>query len=201
MAIDLNSLRDSLAVSQDSIEQFLLNNCKSVIKSLNLSPNFIHQLSNPIVLSSVSTTLLVSTFLILRGSIYSEDGKLSSDSDSASDKKKKKKKKKKKLTPVGKNKLLIFNIMKNVEDRIVPGINEFELNLEKNENFKNEEEKTYTYLYYEELLLKELMKLDGVETYDNEDLRLERKKSIKFIQSLHKKIDKLKLEYNLNGKS
>ncbi|KAG7906387.1 hypothetical protein KL906_004479 [Ogataea polymorpha] len=50
----------------------------------------------------------------------------------------------------------------------------------------------YQYLYFNESLLKLLMKLDSVEIYDNQDLRAKRKQCIKTIQKYLKKLDSYK---------
>ncbi|ESX03572.1 hypothetical protein HPODL_00069 [Ogataea parapolymorpha DL-1] len=52
----------------------------------------------------------------------------------------------------------------------------------------------YQYLYFNESLLKLLMKLDSVEIYDNQDLRAKRKQCIKTIQNYLKKLDSYKPE-------
>ncbi|KAG7827173.1 hypothetical protein KL920_004833 [Ogataea angusta] len=52
----------------------------------------------------------------------------------------------------------------------------------------------YQYLYFNESLLKLLMKLDSVEIHDSQDLRAKRKQGIKTIQSYLKKLDSYKPE-------
>ncbi|KAH3666851.1 hypothetical protein OGAPHI_003300 [Ogataea philodendri] len=50
----------------------------------------------------------------------------------------------------------------------------------------------YQYLYFNENLLKLLMKLDSVEIHENQDLRLQRKQAIKAIQGYLKQLDSFK---------
>ncbi|KAG7786229.1 hypothetical protein KL910_004262 [Ogataea haglerorum] len=52
----------------------------------------------------------------------------------------------------------------------------------------------YQYLYFNESLLKLLMKLDSVEIYGSQDLRTKRKQCIKMIQNYLKKLDSYKPE-------
>lgn len=91
---------------------------------------------------------------------------------------KKPKKKKKKQSKAQKANSEIQAILDEVEETFVPQIDQYierykELSDEKKEN---------TYNYIQEMLLKKLMKLDGVDVANNNVLRENRKKVIRFIQ-------------------
>ncbi|ODV78987.1 BAG domain-containing protein [Suhomyces tanzawaensis NRRL Y-17324] len=101
-----------------------------------------------------------------------------------------KKKAKKRLTKAQKANKFIQEILDNVESTFVPEIDEY---IENYQSLKSEDVQ-YKYNYFNEMLLKEIMKLDGVEVGDNEVLRTNRKKVIKFIQDHQKRLDKFKKE-------
>lgn len=107
---------------------------------------------------------------------------------------KKAQKKKKKLTEAQKINRDIQQILDFVEDEYVPKIDEY---LE-NYSSLSREEIEYKYRYFEEMLLKELMKLDGIDVAGNEILRDNRRKVIKFIQDHQKRLDAFKKEVKLD---
>lgn len=102
----------------------------------------------------------------------------------------KQKKKKKKLSKAQKANKNIQAILDYVESNYIPEIDEYIT------NFKSlkPEDVEYKYKYYEEMLLKQLMKLDGIDVSGNEILRENRRKVIKFIQDHQKRLDKFKKE-------
>lgn len=100
------------------------------------------------------------------------------------------KKKKKKLTKTQKANKEIQAVLDFVEETYVPQIEEF---FEKYSTI-SPENREYKFKYFEEMLLKELMKLDGIDTAGNDVLRENRKKVIKFIQLYQKKLDQFKSE-------
>lgn len=106
----------------------------------------------------------------------------------------KKNKKKKKLLKAQKANLEIQLILDYVEEKYVPDIDSY---LENHASLPADQVQ-YKYTYFEEMLLKELMKLDGVDVSANDVLRENRKKVIKFIQDHQKRLDKLKAELKLN---
>lgn len=101
---------------------------------------------------------------------------------------KKTKPKKKKLTKAQIANREIQAILDHVEDVYVPQIDEYI------DNYKtlSEQDQQYKYNFFEEMLLKALMKLDGVDIAGNEVLRDNRKKVIKFIQDHQKRLDNFK---------
>ncbi|KAG7193578.1 uncharacterized protein KQ657_000647 [Scheffersomyces spartinae] len=100
------------------------------------------------------------------------------------------KKKKKKLTKAQRANNEIQAILDHVEEVYVKEIEEF-LN---NFSHLTKDEMVYKYKYFEEMLLKELMKLDGIDVSDSSKLRENRKKVIKFVQDHQKRLDQFKEE-------
>ena len=82
----------------------------------------------------------------------------------------------------------IQEILDYVELTYVPEIDKFI------ETYKelSSEDVEYKFNYFEEMLLKELMKLDAIDVTSNEILRDNRRKVIKFIQDHQKRLDKFK---------
>lgn len=99
-------------------------------------------------------------------------------------------KKKKKPSKAQRANTDIQHILDFVEETYVPQIDEY---LEKYATL-SDNDKEYKYKYFEEMLLKELMKLDGVDVAGNEVLRENRRKVIKFIQEHQRRLDKFKQE-------
>lgn len=120
-------------------------------------------------------SLLVATRLILQGKTQAP-------------KKKSKKKKKKSKAQVAN--MEIQAILDKVEEEFVPQIDSYI----ENYNELSTEKKEHTYNYIQEMLLKELMKLDGVEVGGSDVLRENRKKVIHYIQEHQSRLDKFKKE-------
>ena len=101
-----------------------------------------------------------------------------------------KKKPRKKLTKAQKANRQIQEILDYVELTYVPEIDKFI------ETYKelSSEDVEYKFNYFEEMLLKELMKFDAIDVTSNEILRDNRRKVIKFIQDHQKRLDKFKKE-------
>lgn len=101
-----------------------------------------------------------------------------------------KRKKKKKLSKAQKANKEIQDVLDFVESTYVKQIEEYFVDYES----IPAETREYKYKYFEEMLLKELMKLDGIDTVGNDVLRENRKKVIKFIQQYQKKLDQFRSE-------
>lgn len=101
-----------------------------------------------------------------------------------------KKPKKKKISKAQKANKQIQAILDDVESNFIPDIDDYIVNYQK----LSDEDVTYKYKYFEEMLLKELMKLDGIDVTGNEILRENRRKVIKFIQDHQKRLDRFKKE-------
>lgn len=102
----------------------------------------------------------------------------------------KQKKKKKKLSKAQKANKDIQSILDYVESNYIPEIDDY---ITSYKSLKQEDVE-FKYKYYEEMLLKQLMKLDSIDVTGNEILRENRKKVIKFIQDHQKRLDKFKKE-------
>lgn len=100
------------------------------------------------------------------------------------------KKKKKKVSKAQMANRQIQAVLDFVELVYVPQIDSYILNYKQ----LSQDDITYKYNYFEEMLLKELMKLDEVEVTGNDILRENRRKVIKFIQDHQKRLDKFRLE-------
>lgn len=98
---------------------------------------------------------------------------------------KKKRKSKKKRSRLQRANAAIQAILDHVEHEYIPQIEEFVAN-------PRMEDSEYKYNYLEEMLLKQLMALDGIEVDGNEVLRDNRKKVIKFIQEHQRRLDRAK---------
>ncbi|WPK26302.1 hypothetical protein PUMCH_003651 [Australozyma saopauloensis] len=111
--------------------------------------------------------------------------------DHQTDKKKSKKKKKgPKLTKAQRANKEIQRILDFVEETYVPQIDQYI----ENYGTLSEEDKEYKFKYFSEMLLKELMKLDGVDVAGNNILRENRKKVIRFVQEHQNRLDKFRAE-------
>lgn len=97
-------------------------------------------------------------------------------------------KKKKRLTKAQKANRDIQQILDYVEGTYVPQIDEY---IETYQQL-NEEDVEYKYKYFEEMLLKEVMKLDSIDVVGNDVLKVNRKKVVKFIQDHQKRLDAFK---------
>lgn len=132
---------------------------------------------------TVTLAAVVLTTLVIVGSVAG--GNSSNQSQG-----KKKKKPKKKVSRAQKANHEIQKVLDYVEDNYVPQIDEY---LSEYKSMKPEDVQ-YKYKYFEEMLLKELMKLDGIDVTGNEVLRENRRKVIKFVQDHQKRLDKFKRE-------
>lgn len=101
---------------------------------------------------------------------------------------KKKKKKKSKLSKAQKANKEIQGILDYVEETFVPQIDKY---IETYADLPDTD-KEYKFRYCQEMLLKELMKLDGVDVAGNDILRENRKKVIRFIQEHQARLDKFR---------
>lgn len=138
---------------------------------------------------TISLTLVALTTLLIFGKIFLSGG---SSTTSSSDKKSTKSKKpKKKLSKAQKANKSIQAILDFVESEYVPQIDKY---IDNYKSLKSDEAE-YKYNYFEEMLLKELMKLDGIDVSSNDILRENRRKVVKFIQDHQKRLDKLKKEF------
>lgn len=147
-----------------------VNDLVSDISSLKLTP------------ATVTLGITTTTAVILAGTLLTAGTKLQEKVKAPA--------KKKKLTKAQKANKEIQKILDFVEETYVPQIDEYI------ENFLSllDNDRQYKYKYFEEMLLKELMKLDGVDVAGNDVLRDNRKKVIKFIQEHQKRLDKFKKE-------
>lgn len=104
--------------------------------------------------------------------------------------KKPKKKKKTKVTRAQKANREIQRILDFVEESYVPQIDEYI----ENYSALSDQDKEFKFSYFQEMLLKELMKLDGVDVAGNDVLRENRRKVIRFIQEHQTRLDKFRKE-------
>ncbi|KAK6455635.1 BAG domain-containing protein [Scheffersomyces xylosifermentans] len=152
------------------------------ITSEDIISDFSEYKITPITVSITVTAL--TTILIVSKLLSSLSGSSKSDKGT----KKKSKKPKKKISKAQKANKDIQSILDFVESEYVPQIDEY---IAEYKSLKPEEVQ-YKYKYFEEMLLKELMKLDEVDVSGNEILRDNRKKVIKFVQDHQKRLDKFK---------
>lgn len=131
---------------------------------------------------TVSVTLVILTTLLIFGKLLGGNGKQHHETP--------KKKSKKKLTKAQKSNKQIQEILDFVELEYVPEIDKF---IETYKSLSSEDIEN-KFNYFEEMLLKELLKLDAIDVSGNEILRDNRKKVIKFIQDHQKRLDKFKKE-------
>lgn len=199
--INIEQIKSQFPTNLDEIQKYVSslktqipNNIQSyydVIKNTNKEEliNDISQFKATPATITISITTLA-TFLIL-GRLLGTSS--SSNSPKKSKKKNQKKKQKKKVSKAQKANLQIQDILNFVEEKYVPEIDDY---LENYESLSSEQIQ-YKYTYFEEMLLKELMNLDGVDVSGNSILRDNRKKVIKFIQEHQKRLDKFKKKLNL----
>lgn len=108
-----------------------------------------------------------------------------SDTQSSKSKKKKKKSKASKAQKLNKE---IQAILDFVEETYVGPIDEYI----ENYNSLSEQDKEYKFTYFQEMLLKELIKLDNLDVAGNEILRENRRKVIRFVQEHQNRLDKFR---------
>lgn len=127
-----------------------------------------------------TTTVVLTTFLTILVA-----SKLLGGTPPPKDTKKPKKKTKSKAQIANAQ---IQTILDNVEETYVAQIDDYI------ENFGqlSKDKKENTYNYIQEMLLKELLKLDGIDIAGNEVLRDNRKKVIRFIQEHQSRLDQFK---------
>lgn len=157
----------------------------SYIKAISTTgkEDIIHDLSH-FNITPATTTIAVTTFTAF---MFLSKLFKSSPAEAPKSPKLKKKKKVSKAQQANKD---IQAILDYVEETYVPQIDEY---LEKYPTL-SENDKQYKFKYFEEMLLKELMKLDGVDVAGNDVLRENRRKVIKFIQEHQRRLDKFKQE-------
>lgn len=143
-----------------------LGDLKTAVAKLGVSP-------------TVATIVVVSVTFLLLSSGYSL---LRSKAEKSSAPKKKK------LTKAQKANKEIQAVLDHVEDVYVPQIDGY---LQKFDSLSADDQQ-YKFKYFDEMLLKELMKLDGVDVAGNDVLRENRKKVIQFIQQHQKRLDEFK---------
>lgn len=124
------------------------------------------------------TTFLVVSKLLFGGSSSTEE---------------KPKKKKKKMSKAQKANKSIQEVLEKIETTWVPEIEQYF------EGYKamKPEEVEYKYNYFQEMLLKELLALDSIDTLGNDIIRENRRKVIKFVQDHQKRLDAFKKELDL----
>lgn len=180
-------LSESLGQLYSLVEQFVPRDLEgawnSYVKAITSTgkDDIIHDLSN-FKATPATTTLALTTIATLM--IFSKLFKLSS-TDAPNPPKIKKKKKPTKAQKANKEIQLILDY---VEETYVPQIDDY---LE-NYDSLSENDREYRFRYYDEMLLKELMKLDAVDVTNNEVLRENRKKVIKFVQEHQRRLDKFR---------
>lgn len=125
-----------------------------------------------------ATSTLAITFVTLAvatGLLFSKPSSSSSKS----------KPKKKKVTKAQKINSEIQQTLDKVEEEYVPQMDDYIANYDK----LTDEKRDYNANYFQEMLLKELMKLDGLDVGSNTVLRDNRRKVIKFIQEHQSRLD------------
>lgn len=182
-------LTHSLGLLYSQVEQLIPTEVEaawnSYINALSTTGknDIIHDLSH-FNITPATTTIAVTAFTAVM--FFSKLFK----SSSAEAPKTPKIKKRKKPSKAQRANTDIQHILDFVEETYVPQIDEY---LEKYATL-SDNDKEYKYKYFEEMLLKELMKLDGVDVAGNEVLRENRRKVIKFIQEHQRRLDKFKQE-------
>lgn len=198
---NMDSISEHLELAKDSIsntvqhliaraESYLPTNVEATWKQYvnDLSRTSVQDLVNEtraLKVTPATVTLLVTTTLaaILAGGLLS-----GSRSTVKTTKDSKKKKKPSKAQKANKE---IQKILDFVEETYVPQIDDYIQNYAS----LSDENKEYKFKYFEEMLLKELMKLDDVDVAGNNVLRDNRKKVIKFVQEHQTRLDKFKKEH------
>ena len=181
----ISHLTDKIPTSYDDIEPYV--NALKNVSTDDIVSDFSNLKVTPI---TVSLSITAFTTLFILGRILGSSGQ---QGRSKSSKKNQKKRSKKKLTKAQKANEDIQSILDFVEETYVPEIDEYL------ENYKTlkEDDLEYKYNYFEEMLLKQLMKLDGIDVVGNDILRDNRRKVIKFIQDHQRRLDAFKKEVNM----
>lgn len=164
-----NSLKNSVLPQLQSLQNKSVTYVQGLTKDEIISD--ITQLKvTPITVAITITSL--TTILLLAKSLTSKPAKPT--------------KKKKRLTKAQKANRDIQQILDFVEGTYVPQIDEYI------ENYQAEDDVEYKYKYFEEMLLKEVMKLDSIDVVGNDVLKVNRKKVVKFIQDHQRRLDAFK---------
>lgn len=194
MDLTIEGLKDSLAGlaveskrycfqiwSQIPSSQVDLERYFSQIKSI-LKADILHDVSN-LKLSPITITIAISTLtsaLILLSLVSSATAKP----------KRKSKSKSKSLTKAQRANRDIERILDHVASEYATAIDAYI----DTHSLLSPDDVAYKYKYFEEMLLKELMKLDAIDVFGNDVLKGNRKKVILFIQEYQKRLDAFKKE-------
>lgn len=178
--IYFNQFKQSIPKNVDELQPHI-DYIKSITQD-DIINDFTNFKVTPITISITITTL---TTIFIISKLFC---RCSSDTKT----KKKNKKPKKKLSKAQKANKDIQAILDFVESEYVPQIDTYIVEYKS----LKPEELEYKYNYFEEMLLKELMKLDEVDVSGNDILRENRKKVIKFVQDHQKRLDRFKKERN-----
>lgn len=175
-----NKISDSLVQLYNRVEANLPPNVEkawSLYVELFSKNDIVHDLTNfkPTPATATVAVTTIATLLLL-GRFLREEPK------------KPEPKKKKKQSKAKKANKEIQHILDFVEETYVPQIDDYLENFD----LLPEADREYKFKYYDEMLLKELMKLDGVDVAGNDVLRENRKKVIRFIQEHQRRLDKFK---------
>lgn len=132
-----------------------------------------------ILVVGLTTLLILGRVILSSVAVAKEDGNT--------------KKKKKRTSKAQKTNKQIQEVLDNFESSWVPEINDYLLNHKE----LSSEQVEYKYKYFQEMLLKELLKLDSIDVLGNEIIRENRRKVIQFIQEHQKRLDAFHKELNL----
>ena len=195
----MDQLKGKIPTTSEEIQQYVELAKSKLTTNWDQLTDLIHHHTNDLTVDSVlndfknfnvnpvtvSLTLISITTLILLGRLFSSG---SSEQHESSGKKHKKKSGKKKLSKAQRANKEIQEILDYVELEYVPEIDKYI------ENYQtlSKDDLDNKFKFYDEMLLKELVKLDGIDVTGNDILRENRKKVIKFIQDHQKRLDKFK---------
>ncbi|KAG5421205.1 hypothetical protein I9W82_000295 [Candida metapsilosis] len=195
----MDQLKGKIPTTSEEIQQYVELAKSKLTTNWDQLTDLIHHHTNDLTVDSVlndfknfnvnpvtvSLTLISITTLILLGRLFSSG---SSEQHESSGKKHKKKSGKKKLSRAQRANKEIQEILDYVESEYVPEIDKYI------ENYQtlSKDDLDNKFKFYDEMLLKELVKLDGIDVTGNDILRENRKKVIKFIQDHQKRLDKFK---------
>lgn len=138
---------------------------------------------SPITVTATATAL---TTIIVLTKLLGSSNSLKQSSKHKSSKKKKGKKVSKAVRSNREIEAVLDHVATEYGDAIDAYINNYSL--------LKPEDIEYKYNYYEEMLLKELFKLDAIDVMGNEVLKGNRKKVVNFIQDYQKRLDTFKKE-------
>lgn len=181
----VSAFKDKIPTNYNDFESYV-HTLKNVSKE-DIVNDFSQLKITPI---TVSLSITAFTTLLILARLLSSNG---SEQKGKTGKKNQKRRSRKKMTKAQKANEDIQSILDFVEEEYVPQIDDY---LENYKNLNSEDVK-FKYKYFEEMLLKELMKLDGIDVVGNEVLRDNRRKVIKFIQDHQRRLDAFKKEVKL----